>query len=214
MYRLVVSNRSPWRCASVKNYCAAAVVRPAAYNPLEQAQTKCTALSSLKRAPCLLLRTTHLCLSTSHTSRPFLLPCPLSFSGVDCSATTSSALTATAAQPALQPYDSRCQSAQPAHVWPVPGWRLGDDPGPGCFNCCAIHHMFRNCPLSDTSNFFHWYIQTYVPWLWASIKLRKEETTRAAPAGAPAAGAPVVVPAPRTNSRPPRSAFTFIDHPN
>ena len=129
--------------------------------------------------------------------------------------------------PSLQLYEPpRRHSSQPAPVWPAPGWRMGEDPGPpphgwqGCFNCFEINHMFRNCPHrldADASNFFHTsrripmsvYINSTPE---SSLCRRPAAAPTAAPAAAvvPAAAAPVVVATPCMDSRPSRSAFTFI----
>jgi len=84
--------------------------------------------------------------------------------------------------PPLLPYaphhEPTSQRSRSAQVWPAPGWRLGHDPGSpptgwsGCFYCFNIDHMFRRYPHRndlDATRFFHWYIEQYVPRLWASI---------------------------------------------
>ena len=138
--------------------------------------------------------------------------------------------------PDLQHYQPpRHHHPQPSSAWPAPNWRLGEDPGPpppdwqGCFYCFLTGHMFRNCPhrhSTDAVSFFHWYSQTHVPCLYASIQCQREEKRAACapaaalaavpvavPAAAPAAvpaAAPVVSPTPRTQSRPSCTAYTFV----
>ena len=92
-----------------------------------------------------------------------------------------------------------------------------------------LRNMFRKCPHRnnpDSSDFFHWYIEQYVPRLWAALQRKKAErraarapaaTLAAVPVSAPAAAAaaapaaaPAFVPTPRSRSRPSRTAFTFV----